>query len=31
VVPHLAARKTHQRSLEFSVVSEKGLFQHNLP
>src|ERR1700731_3127436 len=29
VVPHLAARETHQRSSEFSVTSEKGLFQHN--
>jgi hypothetical protein len=28
VVPQLAARKTHQ-VLEFSVISEKGLFQHN--
>ena len=29
VVPHIAARETHQRSGEFSVISEKGLFQHN--
>jgi hypothetical protein len=27
VVPHLAAQETHQRSREFSVISEKGLFQ----
>ena len=31
VVPHLAAKQRHQRSGEFSVISEKGLFQHNLP
>jgi hypothetical protein len=30
VAPHLAARKTHRRSLEVSVISEKD-FQHNLP
>jgi hypothetical protein len=29
VVPHLAARETHQRSCEFSSIGEKGLFQHN--
>src|SRR6478752_1265707 len=29
VVPHLAAREAHQRSGEFSAISEKGLFQHN--
>src|SRR6476646_1769230 len=28
-VPHLAARETHQRPREFSVVGENGFFQHN--
>jgi hypothetical protein len=30
-VPHLAARETHQRSREFSMISENRLFQHNPP
>jgi hypothetical protein len=29
VVPHIAAREMHERSLGFSVISQKGLFQHN--
>jgi len=29
VVPRILARETNERSLEFSVVSRKGLFQHN--
>ena len=29
VVPHTAERETNERSREFSVVSQKGLFQHN--
>jgi hypothetical protein len=31
VVPHIAARETHERPREFSVINPKGLFQHNLP
>jgi hypothetical protein len=31
VVPQVAARETHQRSSEISVIREKGLFQHNPP
>ena len=29
LVTHIAARETHERSLGFSVISQKGLFQHN--
>jgi hypothetical protein len=29
VVPHIAASEAHQQSPEFSVIGEKGLFQHN--
>jgi hypothetical protein len=29
VVPHIAARETHERSWKFSIISQKGLFQHN--
>jgi hypothetical protein len=29
VVPHIAARETHERSLGFSVISQKAIFQHN--
>jgi hypothetical protein len=29
MVPHVPASETHQRSWEFSVISEKGRFQHN--
>jgi hypothetical protein len=28
VVPHVAARETHQRSLKFSFFTRKRLFQH---
>jgi hypothetical protein len=28
VVPHVAARETHRRSLEFSFFTRKRLFQH---
>jgi hypothetical protein len=31
VVPHVAARETHQRSLEFSFFIRKRLLQHYLP
>jgi hypothetical protein len=31
VVPYIAARETHERPGEFSVINPKGLFQHNLP
>ena len=31
VVPHLAACETHERPREFSVIGQKGLFQHYLP
>ena len=29
VVPQIAARETHERPSQFSVVGQKGLFQHN--
>jgi hypothetical protein len=29
VVPHIAARETHERPSEFSIINQKGLFQHN--
>ena len=31
MVPHVAARKTHQRLQEFSLVTPKRLLQHYLP
>jgi hypothetical protein len=31
MVPHVAAREAHQRSLKFSCFTRKRLFQHYLP
>jgi hypothetical protein len=31
MVPHIEARETHERSSEFSVICQEGLFQHDPP